>query len=120
MKFLKDLKRTHYCGQLQKANVGQDVVLMGWVHNRRDHGGLVFLDLRDREGLVQIVFAPELADIFKLAESVRSEFVLAVRGHVQILVLDAFVVCEISRRLYGLEAEIKVVTGDRSQRRAAR
>lgn len=82
MKFLKDLKRSIYCGHLNKSHVGQEVVLMGWVHNRRDHGGLVFLDLRDREGLVQIVLNPSEAAMAS-AKEVRGEYVLAIQGKVQ-------------------------------------
>lgn len=77
------LKRTHYCGVLRKEHVGQQVVLMGWVQGRRDHGGLIFVDLRDRSGLVQVVFSPDTAgDIFGKAETIRNEFVLAVKGQV--------------------------------------
>lgn len=77
------LKRTHMCGVLRTEHVGQSVVLMGWVQRRRDHGGLIFVDLRDRSGLVQVVFSPEInADSFSKAESIRSEYVLAVEGKV--------------------------------------
>lgn len=75
--------RTHYCGQLNESNIGQDIVVCGWVHRRRDHGGVIFVDLRDREGLVQLVFDPDLPDIFTLAERVRSEYVLCVAGKVR-------------------------------------
>lgn len=81
---LKGLKRTHQCGELNLDNVGEEVILNGWVYRRRDHGGLIFVDLRDRSGLVQVVFNPELAkEAFTKAEGVRSEFVLAVKGQVQ-------------------------------------
>lgn len=77
------LKRTHYCGELGAENDGQEVTLMGWVQRRRDHGGLIFVDLRDRSGLVQIVFNPEFSSsIFAQAETVRNEYVLAVKGKV--------------------------------------
>lgn len=78
------MKRTHYCGQVTEHFVSQEVVLCGWAHRRRDHGGVIFIDLRDREGLMQIVFHPESATLFKLAESVRNEYVLAVKGKVRL------------------------------------
>jgi len=82
--FLTVKKRTHYCGNLTISNVGEEVILMGWVNRRRDHGGVIFIDLRDREGLAQIVFNPDISpDTHKNAHSIRSEFVLAVRGRVQ-------------------------------------
>ncbi len=74
--------RTHYCGQVNAAHTGQAVTLYGWAHRRRDHGGVIFIDLRDREGLVQIVCDPDRAEMFALAERVRSEFVLKVDGRV--------------------------------------
>ncbi len=83
MDFLGNWKRTHYCGDLSASDIGNEVVLMGWALRRRDHGGLIFIDLRDREGIAQIVFDPEVnASGHAVAESVRSEFVLAVRGKV--------------------------------------
>ena len=75
--------RSHYCGEVDTALLDQEVTLCGWVHRRRDHGGVIFIDLRDREGLVQIVFDPDRADIFAIAEDVRNEFVLRVRGRVR-------------------------------------
>lgn len=80
------MKRTHHCGELRATNEGQEVVLCGWVSHRRDHGGLIFIDLRDRSGLVQLVFAEDKigADQFPKAESLRSEFVVAVRGKVSL------------------------------------
>ena len=72
--------RTHYCGLTTEALLGQTVSLCGWVHRRRDHGGVIFIDLRDREGLVQIVCNPEQAEVFKAAEHVRNEFCLRVTG----------------------------------------
>ncbi len=80
---MHDLRRTIYCGDLGKQQEGQEVVLTGWVQRRRDHGGLIFVDLRDRSGLVQVVFSPEVdEEAFKKAEGVRSEYVLAVVGRV--------------------------------------
>ena len=80
---MKD-KRTHHCGELSTDNIGEKVVLMGWVQRRRDHGGLIFLDLRDRSGIVQVVFSPEESeDAFKVAETARSEWVLEVIGEVK-------------------------------------
>ncbi len=78
-----DWKRSSYCGDLSAADIGRDVCLMGWVLRRRDHGGLIFIDLRDREGLAQIVFDPDLCGAaHKVAESARNEYVLAIRGKV--------------------------------------
>ncbi|MBK5276916.1 MAG: aspartate--tRNA ligase [Desulfuromonadales bacterium] len=83
MDTLGNWKRTHYCGDLRAADIGSEVILMGWALRRRDHGGLIFIDLRDREGIAQIVFDPEVNGAgHAVAESVRSEFVLAVRGTV--------------------------------------
>ena len=83
---MEGMKRTHHCGELRATNEGQEVVLCGWVSHRRDHGGLIFIDLRDRSGLVQLVFAEDKigADQFPKAESLRSEFVVAVRGKVSL------------------------------------
>ena len=75
--------RSHYCGELNASNIDQKVSLCGWVHNRRDHGGVIFVDLRDRDGLTQIVFNPDDAESFAIAERVRSEFVLRVEGLVR-------------------------------------
>lgn len=75
--------RTHYCGEVTKLLLDQTVQLVGWVHRRRDHGGVIFLDLRDREGLVQVVLAPELKEVFKLGETLRHEYVIQVKGRVR-------------------------------------
>ena len=75
--------RTHKCGELNKSNLGESVELCGWVHKRRDHGGVIFIDLRDRAGLVQVVFNPESTETFAFAESVRSEYVLRIEGVVR-------------------------------------
>jgi aspartyl-tRNA synthetase len=75
--------RTHYCGQIDEQLVGQHVSVAGWVHRRRDHGGVIFVDLRDREGLVQIVFNPEQQVLFERAEKLRNEFVVRARGLVR-------------------------------------
>ncbi len=75
--------RSHYCGQVTADLLGQEVKLVGWVHRRRDHGGVIFVDLRDREGIVQVVVAPEQKEAFAAAETLRSEFVIQVMGTVR-------------------------------------
>ena len=75
--------RTHYCGLLNTDQLDQTVSLCGWAHRRRDHGGVIFIDLRDREGMAQIVCDPDRAEMFKIAESVRNEFVLRITGKVR-------------------------------------
>lgn len=75
--------RTHYCGEVTEELIDSDVSVCGWVHNRRDHGGVIFLDVRDREGLVQVVYEPENKDVFSIAETLRHEFVIAVKGRVR-------------------------------------
>jgi aspartyl-tRNA synthetase len=75
--------RSHYCGQINESLAGQTVTVAGWVHRRRDHGGVIFIDLRDRDGLLQIVVDPDNAAVFAEAERVRSEFVLTVTGLVR-------------------------------------
>ncbi|MGB8720313.1 MAG: aspartate--tRNA ligase [Desulfobacterales bacterium] len=80
---LGDMRRTHHCNQLTGADIGREVVLMGWVQRRRDHGGVIFVDLRDREGLTQVVFNPEIdPQVHAKAHGIRNEFVLGVRGRV--------------------------------------
>lgn len=82
--FLTVKKRTHYCGDLRASHVGGEVILMGWVHRRRDHGGVIFVDLRDRQGLAQIVFNPDIdSESHREAHKIRNEFVIAIRGIVQ-------------------------------------
>ena len=75
--------RTHYCGEVTEALLDQDVEICGWVHRRRDHGGVIFIDLRDREGLLQVVFDPDRAEAFDIADRVRPEWVLKIRGRVR-------------------------------------
>ncbi len=75
--------RSHYCGQVDQSLIGEEVSVCGWVHRRRDHGGVIFIDLRDREGLLQVVFDPDRAEIFAEAERIRGEYVLAVKGLVR-------------------------------------
>ena len=79
---LDDWQRSHYCGELRADDEGRSVTIMGWVHTRRDHGGVIFVDLRDRSGIVQAVFHPENTAAFAVAEELRGEFVVAVRGRV--------------------------------------
>ncbi|MBB5320756.1 aspartate--tRNA ligase [Marinobacter oulmenensis] len=75
--------RSHYCGGINESHIDQEVTLCGWVHRRRDHGGVIFLDLRDRDGMSQVVVDPDTPDSFALAEKVRSEFVIKVTGRVR-------------------------------------
>ena len=77
------MMRSHYCGEVDEALVGQEIEVCGWVHRRRDHGGVIFVDLRDREGLLQVVFDPDRPGIFAEAERIRSEYVLRVKGLVR-------------------------------------
>lgn len=84
MDFLGSKKRSHYCGELRIGNEGEKVTLMGWVQTRRDHGGLIFIDMRDRTGLIQVVFSPDFQkEAFEKAEGVRSEYVICVGGTVR-------------------------------------
>jgi aspartyl-tRNA synthetase len=77
------MMRTHYCGKISASLIGQKVAVAGWVHRRRDHGGVIFVDLRDREGLVQVVCNPDAAEVFANAEKLRNEFVVRVTGTVR-------------------------------------
>ena len=83
--FINELKRTHDCGQLNQSNAGQSVVLMGWAMRRRDHGGLIFVDLRDRGGITQVVFNPEISGgAHSQAHSIRSEYCVGIKGTVNL------------------------------------
>src|SRR5436190_17433377 len=88
-RFIDELKRSHRCGDLRASDEGKEVILFGWVASYRDHGGCVFVDLRDREGITQLVFDPNLKDFgddpkkaYELAQTVRTEWVIGVRGKV--------------------------------------
>ncbi len=75
--------RSHYCGQVDRSLIGEEISVAGWVHRRRDHGGVIFVDLRDREGLLQVVFDPDTPEIFAEAERIRGEYVLSVHGRLR-------------------------------------
>jgi len=80
---LEEMKRTHHCCELRDTDIDREVVLMGWVQHRRDHGGVIFIDLRDKEGITQIVFNPENAKtVHEKAGEIRNEYVLGVKGKV--------------------------------------
>src|ERR1700722_19305318 len=83
LKWFLSRMRTHYCGQVNESLTGQTVPVAGWAPRRRDHGGVIFVDLRDREGLLQIVFDPDKAAVFAMAERGRNEFVLKIKGLVR-------------------------------------
>jgi len=75
--------RTHYCGATKDVSVGETVTICGWVDRRRDHGGVIFLDMRDRDGIVQVVFDPDTKEYFELADKVRSEYVLQITRRIR-------------------------------------
>ena len=75
--------RSHYCGDINSSDIGSDIEISGWVHKRRDHGGVIFLDIRDLHGIVQVVFNPDLKETFEIADSCRSEFVVNITGLVR-------------------------------------
>ena len=75
--------RSHYCGDINNSNIASEVEISGWVHKRRDHGGVIFLDIRDLHGIVQVVFNPDIKEVFDLADSCRSEYVVNVKGLVR-------------------------------------
>jgi aspartyl-tRNA synthetase len=75
--------RSHYCGHINESHIDEEIVLAGWTHRRRDHGGVIFIDLRDREGLLQVVVDPDTPETFATAERVRSEYVLQIKGRVR-------------------------------------
>ncbi|MGB1238782.1 MAG: aspartate--tRNA ligase, partial [Pseudomonadales bacterium] len=77
------MMRSHYCGDLRKEQIGEEITLVGWVHRRRDHGGVIFLDVRDREGIAQVVFDPDREESFATADSVRNEYVIELKGLVR-------------------------------------
>ena len=94
--------RSHYCGEINSSDIGKDIEISGWVHKRRDHGGVIFLDIRDLHGIAQAVFNPDNKDIFKLADSCRSEFVVSIKGSVRARIEGA-----INEKMATGEIEIK-------------
>ena len=99
-------ERTHKCGELSKSNIDQEVVLKGWVKRSRDHGGLIFIDLRDNSGIAQVVADPVInKDAHGLAESVRSEWVVAVKGKVNARPLDM-----VNEKISTGEIEVSIFT----------
>ena len=75
--------RSHLCGDLRSEHIGQSVTISGWVHRRRDHGGVIFLDVRDHRGIVQVVFDPDTEEHFALADQLRNEYVVSIQGVVR-------------------------------------
>ncbi|UJR83601.1 aspartate--tRNA ligase [Sandaracinus amylolyticus] len=122
-RFIDELKRTHSCGALREGNVGDEVVLFGWVHSRRDHGELIFVDLRDRDGITQVVFDPSVSkDAFAVGDRARSEWVIGVRakvrsrggnvndkiatGRIEVLALEATVFNKAETPVFPIEDDI--------------
>ena len=132
-RFIDELKRTHYCGELRLSNQDQEVVLFGWVQSRRDHGGCIFIDLRDRDGITQVVFDPSAAEAFAVGDRARSEWVLGLRGRVrdrgdkrnpkmptgeiEVLVLEAVVFNEAETPLFPIEDDIDTSEEKRLEKR---
>jgi aspartyl-tRNA synthetase len=83
LELLEDLTRTHYCGEIDKSFLNKEVILMGWVHKRRDLGGLIFIDLRDVKGIVQCVINPDNTEAYQKAKHTRNEYVIAIVGKVK-------------------------------------
>ena len=77
------MKRTHKCNQINNSLVGEEIAISGWIHRRRDHGGVIFFDIRDEDGLVQVVYNPDEVESFKVAESCRNEYVVYSKGLVR-------------------------------------
>ena len=102
------MDRTIYCGAVRSSHCDQKIILTGWVDRRRDHGGVIFLDLRDREGIVQVVFDSDAGTFFDTADSVRSEFVLKVTGLVRPRTADTVNTCMDTGEVevYGTDLEI--------------
>ena len=100
--------RSHYCGQVNEKLVGQEVTVAGWVHRRRDHGGVIFVDVRDREGLLQVVFYPDNQAQFNEAEKLRNEFIAAPDKEIRMAALE-----KLRKRLW--EVVPYVMTGQYDQ-----
>ena len=97
----RNTMRSIYCGQLNKSHVDQEVELCGWINKRRDLGGLIFVDLRDREGLVQVVFDPEVEGLMDTANKLRQEFCVQLKGVVREIKLSSRCFCVKQLRLFG-------------------
>ena len=133
-RFIDELKRTHSCGALREQNVGDEVVLFGWVHSRRDHGELIFVDLRDRDGITQVVFDPSVSpEAFAVGDRARGEWVLGVRakvrsrggnvndkiptGAIEVLALEATVFNKAETPVFPIEDEIETSEEKRLEHR---